>query len=71
MGGEKVGTSLWRQGTGMGNSQRVDREGNKIWSVKKIKLNLKKKESSQRSLQRWFSTNVLYKNEVWFQEPTS
>lgn len=37
---------------GMWNSQKVDREGDKIWSVKtkqnkKIKLKLKKKEHSQ------------------------
>jgi hypothetical protein len=33
-----VGTSSWRQGAGrrygMGNSQKVDQEEDKIWSVK-------------------------------------
>jgi hypothetical protein len=38
---ERVGTSSWRQGAGrrygMWNRWRVKREGNKIWSLKKIK----------------------------------
>ena len=40
-GGGGVGTYLWRQGAGrrygMWNSQRVDQEINKIWSVKQKK----------------------------------
>jgi hypothetical protein len=48
-----VGTSSWRQGLGrkygMWNSQRMDRERNKIWSLKKIKKkSIKDSTTSQR-----------------------
>jgi hypothetical protein len=50
-----MGTSSWRQGWGwkgvgrrygMWNSQRVDQEGDKIWSIKKL-LNKNKKQTNK------------------------
>jgi hypothetical protein len=68
-----VGTSSWRQQAGrrfgMRNSQRVDQEENKIWSVnKKKKLNKKfptKKQTRTKNLYAiWFS----FKNFPAFQQ---
>jgi hypothetical protein len=46
VGGGEVGTSSWRQGRryGMWNSQRIDQEGDKTWSVKKDEIKLKRKK---------------------------